>query len=399
MFKLFKDLGPATLVSAAFVGPGTVTVCAAAGIGFGYALLWALVVSIVMTILLQELAARIGIVTQKGLADVLRDQLPNQWLKIGMSGLILAAIVVGNSAYEAGNISGAVLGLEAIFGPEQAVYFPFLVGVIAFLMLYFGNIKQLSNLLIGLVITMSTSFLIVAFMTGPPLLALLKGLLVPIINNDNIYNIIALVGTTVVPYNLFLHSALAKENWKNTTGLKAAKKDTIIAIVLGGLISLAIVVSAAGLPLEKLSSVLDLAAGLAPLYGEGARYLIGIGLFGAGISSAVTAPLAAAYVANSCFNWNVNSKHWKFRAVWMFVMGVGLLSLSFSFNPIIIIQFAQIANGILLPILVLALIWLSQSGTLLGKHKNSTIQNILYGIIFIFSLGLSLRTLFKILEM
>ncbi len=398
MLKAIKNLGPATLVAAAFVGPGTVTVCAAAGIGFGYSLLWALLVSVIMTILLQEMAARIGIVTQKGLADVLREQLTNPLLKTAVTGLILAAIVVGNAAYEAGNMNGAVLGLNAIFGASYAASYPFVVGLTAFCLLFFGNIQQLSRILIAMVLLMSLSFVVTAIMTGPSVIALVKGFLRPAVDSENIFTIIALVGTTVVPYNLFLHAALAKERWSQTTGLAAAKTDTIVAIGLGGLVSIAIVISAAAIPSTQLNSVLDLASGLEPLYGSAAKYLIGMGLFGAGITSAVTAPLAAAYVANSCFNWKVESKHWKFRAVWMFVMGVGLLSLSTSFKPIAVIQFAQIANGVLLPVLVGVLIWLSTSKKLLGKHKSSLLQIIAYGFIFIFSLALSLKTFMKLLS-
>jgi len=397
MFKAFKNLGPATLVAAAFVGPGTVTVCAAAGIGFGYGLLWALLLSIVMTILLQEMAARIGIVTQKGLADVIREQLQNPLLKTTVTGLILAAIVIGNAAYEAGNMNGAVLGLEAVFGDSGGAYHPFIVGGCAFSLLFFGNLKQIIRILIGLVVLMSLSFVVTAAMTGPPMLGLLKGIFTPQINNDNLLSVMALVGTTVVPYNLFLHASLAKDNWHKKEDLKAAQLDTILAIGLGGMVSMAIVVSAASLSIEKLTSVLDLAAALAPVYGDTAKYLIGIGLFGAGISSAVTAPLAAAYVANSCFNWQAGTKDWKFRLVWMLVMGVGLLSLSLSYTPLAVIQFAQVANGLLLPILVGLLIWLCNSQQLLGSYKNSVFQNILYGIIFVFSLGLSIKTFIKLL--
>jgi Mn2+/Fe2+ NRAMP family transporter len=397
MFKALKNLGPATLVAAAFVGPGTVTVCAAAGIEFGYGLLWALLLSVFMTILLQEMAARIGIVTQKGLADVIRERLNNPFLKITITGLILAAIVIGNAAYEAGNMNGAVLGLTAIFGDKHLSSYPLIVGAAAFSLLYFGNIKQLSRILIGLVLLMSISFVVTAVMTGPSLSALLKGFLFPSVNSHNIYTIAALVGTTVVPYNLFLHAALAKENWSHSGGLKAARIDTIVAIGLGGLVSIVIVMSAAAIPATELNSVLDVASGLEPLYGTAAKYLIGLGLFGAGITSAVTAPLAAAYVANSCFNWQVSSQHWKFRAVWMFVMLVGLLSLWTSFKPLAVIQFAQIANGVLLPVLVGVLIWLASTKRLLGAHKNSRKQNIGYGFIFIFCLALSFKTFIKLL--
>lgn len=397
MFKAIKNLGPATLVAAAFVGPGTVTVCAAAGITFGYGLLWALLVSVVMTILLQEMAARIGIVTQKDLAQLLHDHTKNTILKIGITGLILAAIVVGNAAYEAGNMNGAVLGLQAIFGDEFAGFYPIVVGGTAFSLLFFGNIQQLSRILIGLVLLMSLSFVTTALLTGPSLLQLAKGFFLPKVNSENLFTIIALVGTTVVPYNLFLHASLAKERWKDSSGLAAAKTDTIVAIGLGGLVSMAIVVSAAAIPSTQLNSVIDVASGLEPLYGSAAKYLIGLGLFGAGITSAVTAPLAAAYVANSCFNWNVATSHWKFKAVWMLVMGVGVLSLGSSFKPIAVIQFAQIANGLLLPILVGTLIWVSTSKTILGNHKNSWSQNTAYLLIFVFSLALSIKTFIKLL--
>ena len=397
MFKAIKNLGPATLVAAAFVGPGTVTVCAAAGITFGYGLLWALLVSVVMTILLQEMAVRIGIVTQKDLAQLLHDHTKNSILKIGITGLILAAIVVGNAAYEAGNMNGAVLGLQAIFGDEFAGFYPIVVGGTAFSLLFFGNIQQLSRILIGLVLLMSLSFVTTALLTGPSLLQLAKGFFLPKVNSENLFTIIALVGTTVVPYNLFLHASLAKERWKDSSGLAAAKTDTIVAIGLGGLVSMAIVVSAAAIPSTQLNSVIDVASGLEPLYGSAAKYLIGLGLFGAGITSAVTAPLAAAYVANSCFNWNVATSHWKFKAVWMLVMGVGVLSLGSSFKPIAVIQFAQIANGLLLPILVGTLIWVSTSKTILGKQKNSWSQNTAYLLIFVFSLALSIKTFIKLL--
>lgn len=397
MFKAIKNLGPATLVAAAFVGPGTVTVCAAAGIAFGYGLLWALLVSVVMTILLQEIAARVGIITQKDLPQLLHDHTQNPILKIGITGLILAAIVVGNAAYEAGNMNGAVLGLQAIFGDEFVGFYPIVVGVTAFSLLFFGNIQQLSRILIGLVLLMSLSFVATAILTGPSLLQLAKGFFLPKVNSENLFTIIALVGTTVVPYNLFLHASLAKERWKDSSGLAAAKTDTIVAIGLGGLVSMAIVVSAAAIPSTQLNSVIDVASGLEPLYGSAAKYLIGLGLFGAGITSAVTAPLAAAYVANSCFNWNVATSHWKFKAIWMLVMGVGVLSLGSSFKPIAVIQFAQIANGVLLPILVGTLIWVSTSKTILGKHKNSWSQNTAYLLIFVFSLALSIKTFIKLL--
>ena len=112
MLKWIRNIGPGTLVAAAFIGPGTVTVCTKAGAQFGYALLWAMVISIIATIVLQEMSARVGIITQKGLAEIIKAQISQPVLQKVVIGLILGAIVIGNAAYEAGNISGAALGME-----------------------------------------------------------------------------------------------------------------------------------------------------------------------------------------------------------------------------------------------------------------------------------------------
>lgn len=386
-------LGPATLVAAAFVGPGTVTACAKAGISFSYGLLWALLISIVITILFQEMAARIGIVTQKGLATVIRDAIPSPVFKVFLTFLMLAAILVGNIAYEAGNLNGAVLGLQALFGDGALGYYPWIVGVVALVLLLVGTLKTIQNLLIGLVLVMSVAFLVTAIMTGPALLEVLQGLFVPNPNSGNLFTILALLGTTVVPYNLFLHASMASNEWKSTTDLPAARWDTILAVGLGGLVSMAIVVTAAALPISELSSVLDMAAGLEPLLGPYARWLIGLGLFAAGLTSALTAPLAAAFVVTHCLGWKEAVKSWRFKGVAIGVLFLGTLSLGTSFKPIQIILFAQAANGALLPILAFLLVWIANKQSILGMHKNSKLQNALGWLVILLSLLLSYKTL------
>ncbi|MBT8264134.1 MAG: divalent metal cation transporter, partial [Muriicola sp.] len=115
---MFKKIGPGVLVAAAFIGPGTITTCTIAGVDFGYALLWAMLLSLITTIVFQEMAARVGIITRQGLAGIIRKELRTPWLRNVMIFIILAAIVIGNAAYEAGNIGGAVLGLEAVIGSK-----------------------------------------------------------------------------------------------------------------------------------------------------------------------------------------------------------------------------------------------------------------------------------------
>jgi len=142
----FKNIGPATLIAAAFIGPGTVTLCSIAGVKFGFNLLWAMLLSIIATLVLQEMSARLGVVSQRGLSEVLRDQIQNPIVKILSFLLIISAIVIGNAAYEAGNISGGVLGLSTIL-PNSSIdigsfslnYLNLVIGVIAFIILYIGN--------------------------------------------------------------------------------------------------------------------------------------------------------------------------------------------------------------------------------------------------------------------
>src|SRR6056297_2468719 len=101
---MFRKMGPGVLVAAAFIGPGTVTACTLAGVSFGFSLLWAMLLSVLATMVLQEMSARLGIITQKGLAEVIKQEISNKYLRTLAVIIILSAIVVGNAAYEAGNI-------------------------------------------------------------------------------------------------------------------------------------------------------------------------------------------------------------------------------------------------------------------------------------------------------
>ncbi|NHF59839.1 divalent metal cation transporter [Flavobacteriaceae bacterium TP-CH-4] len=396
---MFKKMGPGVLVAAAFIGPGTVTACMLAGVGFGYSLLWAMLLSVVATLVLQEMSARLGVVTQKGLADTIKNELSSPVLRNTVIGIILAAIVIGNAAYEGGNIGGATLGLEALFGTEYTTSYPFIIGGMAFVLLYLGNYKFLEKVFVGLVLVMSLSFLVTAVITKPNLGSVLKGLFVPSAPEESILTIIALVGTTVVPYNLFLHASLVSEKWKSKDDLNLVRRDTWVAIMLGGLVSISIIIAAAAIPGGEVRNVMDMARGLEPLYGNAANYFIGIGLFAAGVTSAITAPLAAAYVVNSCFGWNAGLKDFRFKLVWMVILFLGVFFMSFGIQPIEIIKFAQIANGLLLPVIAIFLLWVVNKATVMGNYRNSFIQNAFGILIICLSILLGVRSILKVFGM
>ena len=157
-----------------------------------------------------------------------------------------------------------------------------------------------------------------------------------------------------------------------------------------------IIISAAAIQTQDISNAADLAKGLEPLFGSFAKYFLAIGLFAAGITSAITAPLAAAYVTSGCLGGKSNLKSKKFKAVWRFILLLGVAFSSLGIKPIEIIKFAQVANGILLPIIAGFLIWIMNKKSLLGKFVNTKFQNIIGVIILAITIFLGLKSIFKV---
>lgn len=394
---MLKRIGPGFLIAAAFIGPGTITTCTLAGVNFKLSLLWALLISIITTIVFQEMAARIGILTGKGLPASFRSEIQKPWVRVVVVGIILSAIVIGNAAYEAGNIGGAVLGLEALSGGSESPAFAWIIGGFVFGLLFAGSYKLLEKIFVALVMLMSISFLLAALITRPDLGAVFSGLLLPSLPEGSLFTVVALIGTTVVPYNLFLHASLVSEKWDSIRDLKAIRWDTVLSIGLGGLISLAIVVSASAGPLREVSTGLDLARGLEPLYGKGSTYFLGIGLFAAGITSAITAPLAAAYVTSSCFSWKGGMKSLPFRLVWGSVLLIGVISQSFGIKPIELIKFAQVSNGLLLPVICVFLLWIVNKTSLMGIYRNTPWQNLIAGLLLLLIFFLGIKSIWTVI--
>ena len=394
--KWYRDIGPGILIAAAFIGPGTVTLCTIAGASFGYSLIWAIILSTFSTIILQEMSLRIGLVTRMNLAQVVRNNIKSLFLNRFLLILIICSILIGNAAYEAGNITGASLGLSAIINNQSINYFPLIIGLIAFIVLYQGDYKILERSLISLVLIMSISFFITAIMTKPNLILLVKGAIRPNINSNNLVVVLGLIGTTVVPYNLFLHSSLVSEKWKSIDKLKVARFESFISILIGGLVSLSIIITAASVNNQEITGVIDLAKGLEPLYGKFAIYFLGIGLFASGITSSITAPLAAAYVAKSCFGWGDSLKSKKFRLVWILILLIGVIISMLNINPIEIIKFAQFSNSLLLPIIAIILLWLINNRNIISNKYNYKYQNLLGSIIVIITIILGSKGLISL---
>ena len=234
-----KNIGPGPLVAAAFVGPGTITLCTIAGIKFGMALLWTLLIAVIVSIILQSMAVKIGLIGRKSIIGALKDEIESVGLKYSIIFLIFSAIIIGNTAYEAGNITGAVLGMETLFGPLNLNLRSFSIniyaiisGFFAAILLSIGKYKIIERILIVMVILMSISFFFTALVTGPSFLNIVLGLFSFEVPEGSLLTIIGLVGTTIVPYNLFLHAELVKEKWASPNDLNFAIKDMVIALGL-----------------------------------------------------------------------------------------------------------------------------------------------------------------------
>ena len=399
MFERLKRLGPGVLVTAAFIGPGTVTTSTLAGANYGYALLWVLLFATFATIILQEMAARLGTVTQKGLAEVLLDALRHSTWKWPLILLIGIALFAGNSAFEAGNLAGAALGVDAILPGAFRSAIVVLV-LLSGLILIKGNYQQIERLLVALVLLMAIAFVLTFIVVKPDLGAMLSGMFKPSMPSGSLLTIIALIGTTVVPYNLFLHASAAKNRWSGAKDLQAAKADTILSIGLGGLIAVLIVSTASASLFAKgisVNSANEMAIQFEPLFGSWAKYLMGIGLFAAGLSSAITAPLATAYALSDISQLTGEAKLRAFRWISLSVLIIGAGFALADIKPIKIILLAQFANGLLLPIVTGFLLFAMNHRDLLGDYANSRTANILGAAVFIFTAFLGLRVIGKVM--
>ena len=407
MVLKIKSFGPAALVTAAFIGPGTVATCTLAGAGYGYTLLWALLFSVIATIVLQEMTARLGVITGQGLGEVLKMQFPKGAGRIISVLLILSAIAIGNAAYETGNILGGALGVAALTGLDSVEVFKGLklslwgpvTGILAFVLLFLGSYKKLEKVLIGLVILMSLVFIITTIMIAPQAGQVMKGMFIPGIPKGAILTVTGLIGTTVVPYNLFLHASIASEKWKKPEDLKTARVDILVSIILGGLVSMAIVITSSaafhGTGIE-ISNASDLAIQLEPILGRWAGVFIGIGLFAAGLTSAVTAPLAAAYARCGILGWKKDLKSPRFRAIWMIILITGIILSAIGLKPLPAIVFAQAANGILLPVIAVYLLWVMNSRKILGDFRNKFMMNLIGGLVVLTAISLGIRSLLSV---
>ena len=385
-----------SVLSAAFIGPGTVTLCAKAGAEHRFSLVWALIFSIIACIVLQEAAARIAAASGMDLARAVRSRFTGP--AGGVATLfVLASIVAGCAAYEAGNLLGALAGLRLI-APEASSYWLLPIALVAASLLAAAATGTVARLLGWVVAIMGFTFVVAAISFGfssQELSSLARGALIPTIPAGSALIVLGMIGTTVVPYNLFLGSALSRgrDPLEIRFGL-------IVALLLGGLISIAVLTVGRGV--EGAFSFEALAASLESGVGGWGRTLFAVGLAAAGLTSALTAPLAAAWTARGLYErdggaaWGESS--WRYRSVWIFVLLCGVGFGVSGIKPIPAIVAAQALNGIMLPAVAIFILLLVNDRARMGRYVNGWKGNIALGGCVLVCTALGAHALWRLVE-
>jgi len=381
-----------SILSAAFIGPGTITTAAKAGASFQFDLLWALVFSTFACIVLQEAAARLSIVSNRSLGTAIAEtfgKAKGGWVVFI---LIIGAIIIGSAAYQTGNLLGASEGISLLssISTTQVII---ALGILAGLALLFPSLQILARSLGFLVVLMGFAFITTAILIKPDISDLAHGSFIPQMPEGSGLLILGLIGTTVVPYNIFLGSGITDK----TQSIKEMRFGISVAIFLGGITSMAVLI--VGSSIDGEFTYAALGQSLGDKLGSWAVWFFGFGLFAAGFSSSITAPLASAITARDLFQ-HKNSRQWAqngiyFKLIWGLVLITGIGFGLAGFKPIPAIIAAQALNGLILPFISIFLWFAINNFKLMGMNKNSRFQNILFGTIVWVSLVLGLWNVLK----
>lgn len=387
-----KAIGPGAMVTASFIGPGTVTTCTRAGASFGYSLLWTVLFAIISTIILQEMAAKLGVITQEGLGEAIVKNFENPILKTLSIILVGGSVSLGGMAYISGDLTGSAMGLSTIIGIDSSIIGP-LIGLFVLALVWKGSFKILEKVLMILVSVMAVIFITTMIMAKPDFTEVVKGFSFNI-PKGGIFMVISLIGTTIVPYNFFIHAASAKKHWSHPSQLELSKWDLYLSITLGGFITAAILITSGtlmrGVPV---TSAADLSIQLEPLLGSFSKYFLSMGLFCAGLSAAISTPLGVSYTLAGLLGWKYDTSDKRFKMTNLIVVLVGIIVSGTGFNPLSLILVAQVLNGIILPVIVVYLVLVTSNNKFLGKYVNSSTQKVLGWVVAIISILLGGRSL------
>lgn len=361
-----------SVISAAFIGPGTITTAITAGATHRLQLLWAVALGTLGCLMLQETSARIVISSGLNLGQASQKCFGHTWGKALMV-LVGVTVMLGCAAYEAGNMLGAVSGLNLLTSVDVKIL-TVMVAAASFVVLWTNKRQVISWLMTVLVGLMGVAFFILALQQPFSIKDVLTHTVMPSFPSGSALLILGLIGTTIVPYNIFLGSGISKGKT-----IPLMRIGLTVSVLVGGLITAAILI--AGTSVQAFSSFPELADSLHEKLGPVGSLALGVGLFAAGFSSSITAPYASSIIASTVFGWEDQRR---LRLVWGTVLFVGFLFGISGIKPIPVILTVQALNGLMLPLLVALLIMVVNQRSV---NSTSHLPSLFYNLLLLLMLG------------
>ena len=379
IFVILAIIGPGIIAGSAGNDAGGIATYSIVGAREGYGLLWALILNIVALAVIQEMSARMGVVTGKGFSDLIREQ-----FGVRITLLIMALFVFANLAVTIAEFAGIAAGME-LFSVSRYLSMPAAALLVWFLVVK-GNFKLVERLLIVISLVYFT-YVISGIMANPPWKEVARQIVLPEIRLDRGYVLLFLTmaGTTITPYmQLYLQSAVVDKGVR-IEDYRYTRIDVYAGAFMTGLIAFFIII-ATGTILHPagvgVGSAEDAALALRPLAGNFASHLFAVGLLNASFLAALVLPLSTAYGLSEAFGWESGINK-SFREAPQFlglytafiVIGAGVIMIPDA--PLIMIMFvSQTINGILLPVILIIMLKLVNNREVMGDYVNSKMMNV-----------------------
>jgi NRAMP (natural resistance-associated macrophage protein)-like metal ion transporter len=372
-------MGPGIITGFAGNDAGGVTTYTAVGAHYGFAMLWLLVLSTIGLLVIQEMCARMGAVTGKGLSDLIRERFGVRWTIVAMLALLIA-----NGSNVVAEYAGIAASLE-LLGVQRIVSVP-LAAVVIWSLVVFFSYRVVERALLVLVLAY-VAYPISAFIVHPDWGAIASGLVLPALPTQQAALIaaLALVGTTITPYMQFYIQASTVDKGIGREQYRFARVDVLFGALLTGVNAFFMIVVAgavlypAGIKVETAS---DAAAALLPLAGQQAQLLFAMGLLGASLLAATIMPLSTSYAICEAFGQESGiSKNFRdapvFMGLFTFLLVGGAIVVLIPGVPLIpLILLSQNVNGLLLPIVLVFVLRLAGDRAIMGAQRNGLLATV-----------------------
>lgn len=373
-------IGPGIITASVDNDAGGITTYTLAGAHFGYTLLWTLVPITVALIVVQEMCARMGVVTGKGLSDLIRE---NFGVRITVS--LIVVLVLANLGNTMAEFAGVAASME-IFGISRYISVP-LASALVWLLVVKGTYSLVEKIFLiasGFYVT----YVISGFLAGPSWGYVLEKSVIPSFSFQPGYllMLIGLVGTTIAPWMQFYIQSAIVEKGVRLSDYKFTRLDVILGCFVTSIVAFFIIMTCAATLNVKgivVETAADAARALAPLAGQYASWLFAFGLFNASVFAASILPLATAYTVCEGIGWDSGvDKKFKdaphFYVLYTSLIVLGALAILIPGAPLInIMLISQVLNGILLPFILVFMLILINDKKLMGEHTNSRLFNVL----------------------